>query len=40
MARLYYTLEAIGELKRLDSAVFSAIHEKGVKLIDDQSILE
>ena len=40
MARLYYTLEAIGELKRLDGAVFSAIHEKGIKLIDDQSILE
>ena len=40
MARLYYSLEEIGELKRLDSAVFSAIHEKGVKLIDDQSILE
>ena len=40
MARLYYTLEAIGELKRLDSAVFSAIHEKGLKLIDDKSILE
>ena len=40
MARLYYSLEAINESKRLDSAVFNAIHEKGLKLIDDKSILE
>ena len=40
MARLYYSLEAIGELKRLDEAVFNAIHVKGLKLIDDKSILE
>jgi len=40
MARLYYTLEAIGELKRLDEAVFNAIHVKGLKLIDDKSIQE
>lgn len=40
MAKLYYTLEAIGELKRLDDAVFAAIHEKGLKLIDDKSVLE
>ena len=26
--------------QRLDSAVFNAIHEKGLKLIDDKSILE
>jgi len=40
MARLYYTLEAIGELGRLDGAVFNAIHEKGLKLVDDKSIAE
>lgn len=40
MARLYYTLEAIGEVKRLDETVFNAIHVKGLKLIDDKSIQE
>jgi len=40
MARLYYTLEALGELHRLDAAVFSAIHEKGLKLVDEKSIAE
>ncbi len=40
MAKLYFTLEAIGELQKLDSAVFTAIHEKGLKLIDEKSILE
>jgi len=38
MARFYYALEAIGELQKLDSAVFNAINEKGLKLIDDKSI--
>ena len=40
MARLYYALEAIGELQKLDSAVFNAIHDKGLKLIDDKSIAD
>lgn len=40
MARLYYALEAIDELPRLHSTVFDALHEKGVKLLDDKSILE
>lgn len=40
MARLYYALEAIGELRHLDAAVFSAIHDKGLKLVDEKSILE
>ncbi len=40
MARLYYTLDAIGELQRLDDAVFAAIHVKGLKLIDEKSIGE
>jgi thiol:disulfide interchange protein DsbA len=40
MARLYYSLEALGELQRLDAAVFHAIHEKGLKLVDEKSIAE
>ena len=40
MAKLYYALEAIGELPRLDSAAFDAIHNKGLRLIDDKSVLE
>ena len=40
MARLYYALDAVGDLPRLHSAVFDAVHHQGVKLIDDQSILE
>jgi thiol:disulfide interchange protein DsbA len=40
MAKLYYALEAIGELNRLDDAVFIALHEKGLKLIDDKSIMQ
>ena len=38
MGRLYYTLEAIGELQRLDSAAFEAIHSKGLRLVDEKSI--
>ena len=40
MAQLFYTLEAIGELQRLDEAVFNAIHVKGLRLVDEKSILE
>lgn len=40
MAKLYYTLEAVDELERLDAAVFKAIHEQGLKLIDDKSIIQ
>ncbi len=40
LARLYYALEAIGQLDKLDNAVFHAIHDKGLKLIDEKSILE
>ncbi len=40
LAKLYYALEAIGQLEKLDNAVFHALHEKGLKLIDDKSILE
>ncbi len=38
MAKLFYTLDALGELPRLDTAAFAAIHEKGLKLIDEKSI--
>lgn len=38
MAKLYYTLDAIGELPRLDAAVFDAIHNKGLRLVDEKSI--
>lgn len=40
MSKLYYALESIGELQRLDSAVFNAIHEKRLNLIEDKSLLE
>ena len=40
MARLYYALDAIGELQRLDDSVFTAIHVKGLKLIDEKSIAD
>ena len=40
LAKMYYALEALGELTRLDDAVFNAIHGKGLKLIDEKSILE
>ena len=40
MAQLFYTLEAIGELQRLDESVFNAIHVKGLRLVDEKSIQE
>lgn len=40
IGKLYYAAEAIGELGRLDTAAFRAIHEKNVKLYDDATILE
>lgn len=40
MARLYYALDALGESPRLDAAVFSALHVKGLKLLDEKSIAE
>ncbi len=38
MAKLFYTLDAMGESKRLDEAVFKAIHSQGVKLVDEKSV--
>lgn len=40
MARLHYALEALGELPRLDDAVFTALHVKGLKLLDEKSIAQ
>lgn len=40
LSRLYYALEATGDLARLDGGVFQAIHKAGVKLYDDKSIIE
>lgn len=40
MAKLYYSLEAIGELERLDGPVFEAIQVKGIKLVSEKSITE
>lgn len=40
IGKLYYAAEAIGELGRLDSAAFHAIHQKNIKLYDDATIIE
>ncbi len=34
LVRAYYTLEATGDLKRLDDKLFAAIHEEGKQLYD------
>jgi thiol:disulfide interchange protein DsbA len=39
MARLYYTLEALGELSRLDDAVFDAIHREGKKTLVSERVM-
>ena len=39
-AKLYYTLEATGDLARLDSEVFKAIHTDRTNLFDEKSIFE
>ncbi|MDR1276258.1 MAG: thiol:disulfide interchange protein DsbA/DsbL [Candidatus Accumulibacter sp.] len=40
MARFYYALDALGEEERLSNAVFDAIHNKNLRLIDEKSITE
>ncbi|MDR1367601.1 MAG: thiol:disulfide interchange protein DsbA/DsbL [Candidatus Accumulibacter sp.] len=40
MARFYYALEAIGEEGRLNAAIFDAIHNKNLRLVDEKSITE
>ncbi|MES2770660.1 MAG: thiol:disulfide interchange protein DsbA/DsbL [Pseudomonadota bacterium] len=40
LSKLFYALEASGDLLRLDSAVFAGLHAQGLRLYDDKSILE
>jgi thiol:disulfide interchange protein DsbA len=40
LARAYYALEASGDLKKLDAALFGAIHDDHQNLFDEQSIAE
>jgi thiol:disulfide interchange protein DsbA len=40
ISRLYYTLEATGDLHKLDAAVFKAIHEERVNLFDERALSE
>lgn len=39
LSRLYYTLEATGDLAKLNSAVFSAIHSERVNLFEEKNIV-
>ena len=38
MAKLFYALEATGDLARLDDAVFAAVHDQKVNLATDESV--
>ena len=40
MAKLFYTLEATGDMARLDDAVFRAVHEEQVNLVTDKAVLD
>ena len=40
LAKLFYALEASGDLTRLDAAVFDALHKKGTRLYDDKSVID
>ena len=40
LARAYYAFEATGELKKLDAALFHAIHDERQNLFDEQSIAD
>lgn len=40
LAKLYYTLESLGELERLDQAVFDAIHEEKAALNSEREIAD
>ncbi|MDR2637320.1 MAG: thiol:disulfide interchange protein DsbA/DsbL [Zoogloeaceae bacterium] len=39
LARLYYTLESLGDLTRLDDAVFNALHKERRELFSERSLL-
>ena len=40
LARIYYTLEALGEEKRLSPEVFSALHARGMSLWQDKTFFD
>jgi protein dithiol oxidoreductase (disulfide-forming) len=40
LARIYYTLEALGEEKRLSPEVFAALHQRGVALWQDKTFFD
>lgn len=40
LAKLYYALEATGDLARLDGMVFNALHKSGDRLYDEQTITD
>ena len=40
LSKLYYSLEATGDLARLDGEVFKAIHNDRLNLFDDKAIFE
>lgn len=40
LARAYYALEASGDIKKLDAALFRAIHDDHGELFDEQSIAD
>ena len=40
MSKFYYTLEVMGELDRLDSAVFDALHNRGLRLINEKNLVD
>lgn len=39
LSKLFYALELTGDLTRLDSAIFHALHTRGLRLYDDRSII-
>lgn len=40
LSRTYYSLEATGDLKKLDAALFRAIHDEQQSLFDEQAIAD
>lgn len=40
LARLFYTLEATGDLAKMDDAVFAALHQQRLRLYDEKSMGE
>lgn len=40
MAKLFYTLEATGDMARLDDLVFKAVHDENVNMATDKAVLD